>query len=272
MEDSIAALRCHHRVSTVVGHMCQYGMKCTDPQGVERPVLKPTRWIGSATEVLKRLSRRCPGGHKHTQLLGAQRTRGAAVYPARLCQEILIGVQQQLKRESRDEKKLLQVLLKLDKVVYDLSDSEKLEALPESDDLGLEDWHPEEDRYNNQGNEAREEEEGEMDRTQQTETFRDTVTGEVIPTTLVQEACKEEVEFMDEWGVGELKPISEAKKRTGKRPITGKWVLRNKGDKQNPIVRCLHVAREVSLWKDDCLFVVTPPLEALRGFFPRQLS
>ena len=39
-------------VKTVVGHMCQYGMESRDADGMMKPVLKPTRWMSTAGEVL----------------------------------------------------------------------------------------------------------------------------------------------------------------------------------------------------------------------------
>ena len=38
---------------------------------------------------------------------------------------------------------------------------------------------------------------------------------------------------MDNWGVGDLRPISEAREMTGEKAITGKWALRNKRDEKD---------------------------------------
>ena len=53
-----------------------------------------------------------------------------------------------------------------------------------------------------------------------------------LPTKLVHSARQEEIKFMQEWGVGELKSVSEAVQVTGKQPLWGKWVDRNKGDEE----------------------------------------
>ena len=141
-----------------------------------------------------------------------------------------------------------------ERIIYDLSESPELEMRPETEDPGMEDWNPEQDPITL-------EDPPDEDSTE----YRDSTTGEVLPSNLVREACKEEVEFMDSWEVGELRPLSEARQVTGRKPISGKWVYRNKRDRRNPLIRCRYVAREVSLKKDDSLFAATPPLEALRG-------
>ena len=53
--------------------------------------------------------------------------------------------------------------------------------------------------------------------------YRDTVTGDNLPTKLVQSARQEEIKFMQDWGVGELRSVSEAVQVTGKQPLWGKW-------------------------------------------------
>ena len=46
-------------------------------------------------------------------------------------------------------------------------------------------------------------------------------------------------------GVGEIRTLNEARIRTGHRPISVRWVETNKGDDDNPNIRCRLVAREV---------------------------
>ena len=69
---------------------------------------------------------------------------------------------------------------------------------------------------------------------------------------------------MQDWGVGELRSVSEAVQVTGKQPLWGKGVDRNKGDEERPNIRSRSVACEVATYRDDSLFAATPPLEALR--------
>ena len=143
-----------------------------------------------------------------------------------------------------------------------MQDSEKWEIVPEDEDPGLEDWDPSDDYM------VQEEEESNDENSDHQ--YRDSVTGEKLPPDMVRAACQEEVDFMDSWGIGELRPIPEAKQVTGKSPITGKWVLRNKRDKTNPLIRCRYVAREISKYKDDSLFAATPHSRRLDPFYHGQ--
>ena len=79
------------RVMSVVGHMCCQGMTAKDGDGIERPVMKPTRWMSSSLCVLMRLEPRCPRNHEHVQLVNG-RAAGAAIYPPTLCGNILRGI------------------------------------------------------------------------------------------------------------------------------------------------------------------------------------
>ena len=101
-------------VDSAVGHMCQQGMAQEAGDGRVLPVRKATRWASSAPEVLARLGRRCsnegllpgqPGWHDHVPLVGKgpdgqSRTARAAVYPAKLCANILRGMASQRIREG----------------------------------------------------------------------------------------------------------------------------------------------------------------------------
>ena len=61
-----------------------------------------------------------------------------------------------------------------------------------------------------------------------------------------------------------MKQVSEALRRTGKPPITVRWVEVNKGDDQCPKIRSRLVAREIRLKGEEAIFAPTPPLESLR--------
>ena len=60
--------------------------------------------------------------------------------------------------------------------------------------------------------------------------------------------------------------LSEAFAKTGRRPISVRWVDVNKGDEQNPRYRSRLVARQLKATdrSGKCYFAPTPPLEALR--------
>ena len=61
-----------------------------------------------------------------------------------------------------------------------------------------------------------------------------------------------------------IRRVSEALRRTGRPPITVRWVEVNKGDDLNPKIRSRLVAREIRLPGEDAIFAPTPPLESLR--------
>ena len=56
---------------------------------------------------------------------------------------------------------------------------------------------------------------------------------------------------------------------SGKRPLGGKWIDHNKGDREKPNVRCRWVATEVAKSTSCEFFAATPPLEALRFLIPQ---
>ena len=59
-------------------------------------------------------------------------------------------------------------------------------------------------------------------------------------------------------------PRSEALAKTGKPPISVRWIDTNKGDDDAPNILCRLVARESRRAGDDPIFAPTPPLESLR--------
>ena len=100
---------------------------------------------------------------------------------------------------------------------------------------------------------------------QNDEVFKDDLTGQLLPPDLVKLARKKELEYFDGKLVWEKKPMSEARRVTGKPPVTVRWVDVNKGDNLNPNVRSRLVARQMRQAGEDAIFAPTPPLEALRS-------
>ena len=94
--------------------------------------------------------------------------------------------------------------------------------------------------------------------------FRDDVTGHPLPSGLTREAREEELKFLREWHVWDVRPTAECWAQTGKPPIGGRWVDHNKGDEDHPKVRSRYVAKDIARWKDDAMLAATPPLEAVR--------
>ena len=64
-----------------------------------------------------------------------------------------------------------------------------------------------------------------------------------MPEHLIKEARKEEVGFMSKKGIWSVRPVAECWAKTGKAPVTVKWVDVNKGDDKNIIVRSRLCAR-----------------------------
>ena len=89
-------------VSKVRGCMCSFGMTQYDDMG-EGFVNKPTGFMTNSGEIANRLSQVCSGGHRHTLLLKG-RARLAQIYPDKLCEEILLGLIDQMRVDGRINK------------------------------------------------------------------------------------------------------------------------------------------------------------------------
>ena len=72
----------------------------------------------------------------------------------------------------------------------------------------------------------------------------DSKSGEILEQELVQMARKEELDFMEKFGVYEDATIEECFAETGRAPVGTKWVDVNKGTAENPNIRCRLVARD----------------------------
>jgi len=94
--------------------------------------------------------------------------------------------------------------------------------------------------------------------------FKDDITGQVLLDSLVGEAQAKELAYFDTKNVWTLRPRSECFDKTGKKPITVRWVLVNKGDDQSPNYRARLVARQMRHQGVESIFAPTPPLEAIR--------
>ncbi len=83
---------------------------------------------------------------------------------------------------------------------------------------------------------------------------------------MVHEARQKELAYFCEKGVWVKRPKDEAKRKTGKGPISVRWVDVNKGDDINPNYRSRLVARELKATdrSNNSYFAPAPPLEALR--------
>ena len=94
--------------------------------------------------------------------------------------------------------------------------------------------------------------------------YRDDLTGQLLDPKLVKAARQKELEFFEAKRVWCKKPIAEARQRTGKMPITVRWVDMNKGDDVAPNIRSRPVARQIRQPGEEAIFAPTLPLESLR--------
>jgi hypothetical protein len=96
--------------------------------------------------------------------------------------------------------------------------------------------------------------------------YHDDLTGQVLNDELVKEARAKEIAYFVAKGVWRRVPRATAYQRTGRPPITVRWVDVNKGDDKNPKYRSRLVARQLKATdkSGQSFFAPAPPLEALR--------
>ena len=113
-----------------------------------------------------------------------------------------------------------------------------------------------------------EEEEGEHEEWGRGEIITlDSLTGKVLKQELVDEARREEVEYIESIPVYEVVDLKASWEATGAKPKSCKWVDVNKGTDPLPNVRCRWVARDFKPRGErdrEDLFADMPPLEAKR--------
>eukprot|EP00972_Heterocapsa_arctica_P019148 2826780-Heterocapsa_arctica.AAC.1 len=91
------------------------------------------------------------------------------------------------------------------------------------------------------------------------------MTGEELPRELVMAARAEEIEFFHKKGVYRIVDRRTAITKTGKPPISVRWVYVNKGDNKHPEVRARLVARAIRQEASDgSMYAATPPLESIK--------
>jgi len=101
----------------------------------------------------------------------------------------------------------------------------------------------------------------EVDGDGRVETY-DEKTGELLDSKLVEEAEAEELEYMRGIDLYDEVDIQECLDRTGKYPVSVKWVDLNKGTWENPEIRCRLVARDFRRKGEgdrEGLFAAMPP-------------
>ena len=216
-------------VEAAICDQCQYGSE--DLQG--SPIKKPTKFLTNAPELAKELKARCSGRSgecsrpergQHAQCRG-KTARMAAVYHFKLCRAILVGFRNQLRCDGAYK----------DGFVGMLEAGQEQETLPGNccGSVGLVD-----SVYELRGDS------GEVMKVQieHEPVFRDDLTGQLLDPALVKLARAKELEYFDAKCVWEKRALGEARRVTGKPPVTVRWVDVNKGDNQNPNIRSRLVA------------------------------
>ena len=234
-------------VEIVEGPMCRWKMIGRDASG-EGYIRRPTCWMTNSPELAKTLRGICTNDlqgskrewHRHIHLVNG-RAKMARVYPPVLVRAIL----QALKRQMALDGEYREV--------------NAMEAGPSPDeDLHLEDYV--EDFVPKKSDEGQDQEDEQM--------FFDDITGVKLDTQGVLAARREELQWLHRAQVYEKRTIQECWERTGKNPITLKWIDRNKGDKERPNYRSRIVVREVKkqhgALPGHMLFSNMPPLEAVK--------
>ena len=97
--------------------------------------------------------------------------------------------------------------------------------------------------------------------------FFDDVTGKKLDKELVLQARAEQIGEVKKFQVYLKVPIQNCWNDTGTDPVGVRWLNVNKGDTQNPEIRCRIVAQEFNTQKREDLFAATPPLEAKKILF-----
>ena len=229
-----------NNVVKVMGDQCMYGLKSKGKDG-EGPARKSTGFMTNSVCIAQELNRRCPNRagfmvHRHVILEGG-RTKQAQVYPQELCKAICIGLQKQIKADAAGQFLLTEMdnentsSQDLMNVAKEMMKKYKTIEEPECEDL---------------------------------EVAWDDVSGAELDPKQVRKAREEEVEYVHKMKLYDKVPTSECYQRTGKAPISVRWIDINKGDQQHPNYRSRLVAREINTHKRDDLFAATPPLEALK--------
>ena len=253
-EPQIMALMKDPTVHTVVAHQCMYGLTTPGRPGEGRKAAKKsTRFMTNSVFMSLRLNKTCDGMHEHQPLTGG-RCADAAFYPLPLVTAILLGMKDTREAQSvRDE--------------FSQEKASFISAV--TDSAGT--VHIEDSEYPESN--IRRASGGNVRIQYQDENFKqryiDEYTGEVLDPVLARAAIMEELNYFNEkvWQVEEMTQMNKVKDHVC---VRSRWVCCNKGDAQNPDIRCRLVACEVNKdGKQDSFFASTPPLEAKKLLFAR---
>ena len=221
-------------VFTVVGPMCAWGMGLEVPKQGRGLVYKATKFVTNSKEVAKLLDRCCTnrtGGPLHRHI---SLIGGLAHLCAKYPDELVYTVLQGIKNQMMVDGCL-----------------NSIQAYSSGPDP-TEPLFPEEFQ-------------------EEVEQFYDDISGEQLPSKLVQEARAEEIGWIHKIGLYDKVPRSQAA-ASGKPILPVRWVDVNKGDKAHYKVRSRIVGKELKAKTKEALlahelFSATPPWEMVKALF-----
>ena len=224
-------------IFTVTSPMCCWQAQLPG-RGGEGFIYKPTKWVTNSVKLAQALDQVCANKragkmiHRHTTLIGGIAYQ-AASYSPKLVKVVL--------RAMRDEA-LQQGWLSSVDARYGGPDPTQTQFDTENLDDAVEKM----EHY-------------------------DSITGEQLPHHLIAQGKKEEIEWTRSIKLYTKVPRSQAL-ASGAKVIPVKWVLVNKGDPDNPKVRCRLVAKELKAKTKEAilaheLFAAMPPWECIKALF-----
>ncbi len=235
-ESEVVEMLKNPEVSLVTADQCMHGAEVTYGYLKGQPVRKRTGFMSNAPALLARLKVQCNGREGRcerskggTHVIASGRVaRDSERYSKQLCRAILRGMTDEVRTRGIAR-----------------SGEVGLHAVTDDAEVDKQLHGPE------QGYSGR---------------FRDDMTHQVLRDDLVHEARQKELQYFTSKGVWLKRPKGEAKRRTGKGPISVRWVDVNKGDDLCPRYRSRLVARQLKAHDKtgSSYFAPTPPLEALR--------
>ena len=195
---------------------------------------KPTKFMTNPYHIANELGKRCDNSHIHQPLVDG-RAKNAGKYPEGLCKAICRGL---IKEQQRIAQQLC--------AVAEVRPGHWPQGLPNP-----EDFH---ENFEDEIRRLTENQEG---------AAYDDLTGMPLDRKKVEEARKEEMDYVRNKQVWKKIPRAEAARR-GCKVIKTRWIDINKGDDDHPVYRSRFVAKEFNNGEEAGLFAGTPPLEGLR--------
>ena len=225
-------LQIEKEVYTVSSPICCYQIK--HPHAQDIVIYKAMKWVTNSRVLAEALDKRCKDTKGQTwdrqaTLVGGISHMTTSYTPA-LVDAVLKGLRSQMILDGQVSSLELKFAGPVpSETVFDSQDSEEVEKLTE---------------------------------------YYDEITGALLPPDLVEKGKQEEIKWVKEIGLYTKIPRKEAKER-GITIVPIKWVLTEKGDRDNPNVRCRLVGKELKAKTKDALlahelFSAMPPWETVK--------